>query len=81
MAGQLARDLLRELDDEAVRVEDVKGPVPPRPVDGSGQDLDPQVPKLLGLGIDVVDEEENLTGRPALGGGLPPDQLGQRERS
>jgi hypothetical protein len=53
----------------------VEGPVPPRPVHRAGEELDAQAPEPLGFGIDIVDEEEDLAGRSALGG-LTVDQVG-----
>jgi len=50
--------------------------VPPRPVDGTGEDLDPQAVELLGLGVDVVDQEEDLALGPAAGR-IASDQPGQ----
>jgi hypothetical protein len=61
--------------DPKVWIEEVEGPVPPRPVHRAGEELDAEAPEPLGFGIDVVDEEEDLAGRPALGG-LTVDQVG-----
>jgi hypothetical protein len=68
-------DLLGQLDHEPVWIEEVEGPVPPRPVHRAGEELDTEAPEPLGFGIDVVDDEEDLAGRPALGG-LATDQVG-----
>src|SRR5918996_6060204 len=75
MARQEAGDVLSQLDHEPVWIEEVEGPVPPRPVHRAGEELDAKAPEPLGFGIDVVDEEEDLAGRPALGG-LTVDQVG-----
>ena len=37
-------------------------------VDRAGEELDAEGPEPLGFGVDIVDEEEDLAGRPALGG-------------
>src|SRR5215204_5255166 len=68
MARQEPGDLLGQLDHEPVWIEEVEGPVPPRPVHRAGEELDAEAPEPLGFGIDVTDEEEDLAGRPALGG-------------
>ena len=68
-------DLLGQLDHEPVRIEEVEGPMPPRPVDRAGEELDAEAPEPLGFGIDVVDEEEDLAGGPALSGRTV-DQVG-----
>ena len=75
MARQEPGDLLGQLDHEPVRIEEVEGPVPPRSVHRAGEELDAGAPEPLGFGIDVVDEEEDLACRPALGG-LTVDQVG-----
>jgi hypothetical protein len=75
MARQEPWDLLGQLDDEPVWIEEVEGPVSPRSVDRAGEELDAEAPQPLGFGIDVVDEEEDLAGRTALGG-LTVDQVG-----
>jgi Aldo/keto reductase family len=75
MARREPGDLQGQLDHEPVGIEEVKGPVPPRSVHRTGEELDAEAPELLGFGIDVVDEEEDLAGRPALGG-LTMDQVG-----
>jgi hypothetical protein len=75
MARQEPGDLLGQLDHEPVWIEEVECPVPPRPVHRAGEELDAEAPEPLGFGIDVVDEEEDLAGRPALGG-LTVDQVG-----
>ena len=75
MARQEPGDLLGQLDHEPVWIEEVKGPVPPRAVHRAGEELDAEAPEPLGFCIDVVDEEEDLAGRPALGG-LTVDQVG-----
>jgi hypothetical protein len=74
-ARQGPGDLLRQLDHEPVGIEEVEGPVSPRSVHRAGKELDAEAPEPLGFGIDVADEEEDLTGRPALGG-LAVDQVG-----
>jgi hypothetical protein len=40
MARQEPGDLLGQLDHEPVWIEEVEGPVPPRPVDRAGEELD-----------------------------------------
>jgi hypothetical protein len=50
--------------------------VSPRPVHRAGEELDAKAPEPLGFGIDVVDEEEDLAGRPAVDG-LTVDQVGR----
>jgi hypothetical protein len=37
-------------------------------VDRAGEELDAEGPEPLGFGVDIVDEEEDLAGRPAHGG-------------
>ncbi len=68
MARQEPGDLLGQLDHEPVWIEEVEGPVPPRPVHRAGEELDAEAPEPLGFGIDVVDDEEDLAGRAVLGG-------------
>src|SRR6266545_4714085 len=75
MARQDPGDLLSQLDHEPVGIEEVEGPVPPRPVHRAGEELDAKAPEPLGFGIDVLDEEEDLAGRPAVDG-LTVDQVG-----
>jgi hypothetical protein len=75
MARQEPGDLLGQLDHEPVWIEQMEGPVPPRSVHRPGEELDAEVPEPFGFGIDVVDNEEDFTGRPALGG-LTVDQVG-----
>src|SRR5215207_10198362 len=75
MARREPGDLLGQLDHEPVGIEEVKGPVPPPAVQRAGEELEAEAPEPLGFGIDVVDEEEDLAGRPALGG-LTVDQVG-----
>jgi hypothetical protein len=75
MARQEPGDVLGQLDHEPVWIEEVEGPVPPRPIHRAGEELDAEAPEPLGFSIDVVDEEEDLAGRPALGG-LTVDQVG-----
>src|SRR5918996_3686968 len=75
MARQDPADLLGQLDNEPVWIEQVEGPVPPRPIHRAGQELDAEAPEPLGFGIDVLDYEEDLAGRSALGG-LATDQVG-----
>jgi hypothetical protein len=74
MARREPEDLLGQLDNEPVGIEEVKGPVPPRSVHRAGEELGAEAPEPLGFGVDVVDEEEDLAGRPALGG-LRVDQV------
>jgi hypothetical protein len=76
LARLLARDLLSQFDHEPVGVVDVEGAVPPRPVDGTGEDFDAQAAEPFGLSIDVVDEEQHLAGRPGPGR-IASDQPGQ----
>src|SRR5215216_4195123 len=67
MARQEPGDLLGQLDHEPVWIEEVEGPVPPRPVHRAGEELDAEAPEPLGFGIDVVDDEEDLAGPPLVG--------------
>jgi hypothetical protein len=76
MARQEPGDLLGQLDHEPVGIEEVEGPVSPRPVHRAGEELDAKAPEPLGFGIDVVDEEEDLAGRPVVDG-LTVDQIGR----
>jgi len=64
MARQEPGDLLGQLDHEPVWIEEMECPVPPRPVHRAGEELDAEAPEPLGFGIDVLDEEEDLAGRP-----------------
>ena len=43
--------------------------MPPRPIDRAGEDLGAQRANPLGLGVDVLDPEQELPGGPA---GSPP---------
>src|SRR4029450_6390335 len=65
MARQQPGDALGQLDHEPVWIEEVEGPVPPRPVHRAGEGLDAEAPEPLGLGSDVVDKAEGLAPRPA----------------
>jgi hypothetical protein len=75
MARREPGDLLGQLDHEPVGIEEVKGPVPPRSVHRAGEELKAEAPEPLGFGVNVIDEEEDLAGRPALGG-FTVDQVG-----
>lgn len=62
-----ARDILRELHDKAVGVRDVQCPVSPWPVGGAAEDGGAQVPEPAGLGVDVLDHEDDLGRRAGRG--------------
>jgi hypothetical protein len=68
MARRDLEDLLGQLDHKPVGIEEVEGPVPPAAVHRAGEELNAEAPEPLGFGVDIVDEEEDLAGRPALGG-------------
>jgi hypothetical protein len=75
MARREPGDLLGQLDHEPVGIEEVERPVPPPAVHRAGEELDAEGPEPLGFLVDIVDEEEDLAGRSALGG-FTVDQIG-----
>ena len=69
----------RELDDIAIGVREVQGPLPPRTVGRRGQHVHARGSQALVLGVRVVDEEGDLSLGPGhpIGGRRSPDQLGK----
>ena len=65
MARQEPGDLLGQLDHEPVWIEEVEGPVPPRPVHRAGEELDAEAPEPLGFGIDRTRAGSLTGGRTA----------------
>jgi hypothetical protein len=56
------RDLLREFNDESIRVGDVQCAVPPRAVGRLGEQRDAAAAKRCGHRIDVLNDEHDLAG-------------------
>jgi hypothetical protein len=63
-ATSLSRLRTRELDDIAIGVRQVQGPLSPRTVGRRGQHVHARAAQALVLGVRIVDEEGNLSLRP-----------------